>query len=282
MRRKLNPDASYLEIEKEFYKNKGKMVEVKEVPFEVPEKLGAMRVKNGLNLVKPVPKKGIKVGDGEDTSNLPEIKRADGSSRKKDTSNLPEIKRPDNSSRKKVGTVTKSNVPNVILRKPTVYNEKDDEVESSYRLSIKPNLSLSMRTEPVQEKFGGMTLFRRPEPIKMAEGHGDENENNLMNGSAYSGPTKGEAKDFESDLTSGQQDVTNYDGMMFQKPKASVHRSIEETSHAIGPNGMAGIVGDFVDPESRIDLVSKQDDQGKGSQSGKMMNLVLILSVIYC
>ena len=34
MGRKVNPDASYLDIEKAFYKNKGKIVEVEEVPFE--------------------------------------------------------------------------------------------------------------------------------------------------------------------------------------------------------------------------------------------------------
>ena len=265
MGRKVDPDASYMEIEKNFYKNKGKMVEVKEVPFDVPEKLGSTKAKNGLNLVKPEPKKGIKVGGGEDTSNLPEIRK------------------PNCTSTKKVDSAAESNVQNVILRKPTVYNENDGKVESSSRLSIKPNLTLSMRTEPVQEKFSGLTLLTRPEPIKMAEGHGVENENNLMNGSAYNGPTKGEAKDFGSGLTNGQQDaITGYDGLMLRTPKAGVRRSIEETRYVAVSNRMTGIVGDIVDPESRRDLVSKQDERREGSQTGKMMNLFLILSVIYC
>ncbi|KAJ8449278.1 hypothetical protein Cgig2_002410 [Carnegiea gigantea] len=250
MGRKVDPDASYMEIEKNFYKNKGKMVEVKEVPFDVPEKLGSTKAKNGLNLVKPEPKKGIKVGGGEDTSNLPEIRK------------------PSCTSTKKVGSATESNVQNVILRKPTVYNENDGKVESSSRLSTKPNLTLSMRTEPVQEKFCGSTLLKRPEPIKMAEGHGVENENNLMNGSAYNGPTKGEAKDFESGLTNGQQDaITGFDGSMLRKPKAGVRRSIEGTRYVAVSNRMAGIVGDIVDPESRRDLVSTQDEQREGSHT---------------
>lgn len=251
MGRKLDPDASYMEIEKNFYKNKGKMVEVKEVPFDVPAKLGSTKAKNGLNLVKPVPNKGIKVGGGEDTSNLPEIKK------------------PNYTSTKKVGGASKSDVSNVILRKPTVYNENDGKVESLSRLSIKPNLTLSMRTEPVQEKFSGLALSKRPEPIKMAEGHGVENENNLMNGLAYNGPTKGEAKGFESGLTNGQQDaITGYDGLMLRKPKAGVRRSIEETRYVAVSNRMAGIVGDIFDPESRRDLVSKQDEQREGPQTG--------------
>lgn len=250
--RKANPDASFIEIEKNFHKNKGKLVEVKEVPFDVPGKLGSVKAKDGLKLVKPVPKKGIKVGDGENRSKLPEINR------------------PNDSIRNKVDNVTRSSVPNVILRKPSVYNEKDDEMDSSTRLRIQPNLSLSMRTEPVKEKFSGMTLLKRPEPTKMAEDHGDENENNLMTASAYSGLSNGASNDFESDLTNGRLDAMNSsDGMtLSQKPKAIMHKDIEGTGDAVVSNGTAGMEGNFVEPEYQRDLISKQDEQWKGSQTG--------------
>ncbi|KAL2902490.1 hypothetical protein RDABS01_027572 [Bienertia sinuspersici] len=168
MGRKANPDASYMEIEKNFYKNKGKIVEVKEVPFDVPEKWGSKKVTKGLNLVKPVPTKGIKVGGGGEHN-----------------TKLPDIKRPNELIRNKTSNGTKSNVPNVILRKPSVYDEKDDEMRNSSRLNIKPNLSLSMRTEPVRDQFSGMTLLKKPELSEEKKEEGT-NESESVDGSMHS------------------------------------------------------------------------------------------------
>ncbi|XP_027341372.1 uncharacterized protein LOC113854539 isoform X2 [Abrus precatorius] len=142
MGRKANPNASYLDIEKAFYK-KGKIVEVEEVPFE-GSKGGKLSGKlDGLNLARPVPVKGVKF-------------KAD------DNKPVVEIKKPVRTD-KMVGDVRKTSVPNVILRKPTVYKEDDDEDKSS-RLRIRPNLSLKMRDEQVKDKFSDMTLLRKPEP----------------------------------------------------------------------------------------------------------------------
>lgn len=254
MGRKVNPDASYIEIEKNYYKNKGKLVEVKEVPFDVPEKRGSVKASNGLKLVKPVPNKGIKVGGGEDNSKLPDIKR------------------PSELIRNKVASVTKSNVPNVILRKPSVFSEKDDEVDSSSRLRIKPNLSLSMRTESVQEKFSAMTLLKKPEPVNMDADHGGVSENSLTYGSVYSKPTNGASEAFGGNLVNGGQSsmLSSVELTLSEKPKAIPHQNGDGKGSSFGSNRMAGMPGNCNDgfPESKSILISKQDPLGEGSQTG--------------
>ncbi|GMJ00335.1 S1 domain-containing RBP [Hibiscus trionum] len=144
MGRKANPEASYIEIEKAFYKNKGKLVEIEEVPFDV-EKKSPTTSSDGLNLVRPVPKKGVKF----ETDTKPPVS---------------EIKRPTLSGGKAMDSVRKSMVPNVILRKPIVVNEDDVEDRPS-RFRMKSNLSLRMRNEKANEHFTDMTLFRKPEPV---------------------------------------------------------------------------------------------------------------------
>lgn len=142
MGKKANPDSSYLEIEKNFHKKKGKLVEIKEVPFDGSKESSSL---DGLNLVRPVPKKGF-------------TSKADDK--------LPEMKKPSQRVRKAVGSSTKGSVPNVILRKPTVFNE-DGVGEKPSRLRIKPNLSLKMGNVQVKDKFSDMTLLRKPEPVSV-------------------------------------------------------------------------------------------------------------------
>ncbi|KAK9020911.1 hypothetical protein V6N11_010923 [Hibiscus sabdariffa] len=144
MGRKANPEASYIEIEKAFYKNKGKLVEIEEVPFDV-EKKSPTTSSDGLNLVRPVPKKGVKF----QTDTKPPVS---------------EIKRPTLSGGKAMDSARKSTVPNVILRKPAVVNEDDVEDRPS-RFRMKSNLSLRMRNEKANELFTDMTLLRKPEPV---------------------------------------------------------------------------------------------------------------------
>lgn len=143
MGRKVNPEASYLEIEKQFYKNKGKMPEINEVPFDVSdEKKPSSSSSDGLNLVRPVPKKGVKSQDS-------------------DRPLEPQIKKPSPSVKRAIDR-SKSSIPNVILRKPTMVNA-DDVEDMPSRLRMKPNLSLKMKNEQAKEKFSDMTLLRRPE-----------------------------------------------------------------------------------------------------------------------
>ncbi|KAL4602777.1 hypothetical protein ACB092_10G078100 [Castanea dentata] len=142
MGRKANPDASYLEIEKKFYKKKGKLVEIKEVPFDGSKEVRTSSSLDGLDLVRTVPKKGFAF--------------------KADDKPM-EIKKPSKPVGKAVGS-NKSSIPNVILRKPTVFNE-DDVGEKPSRLRIKPNLSLKMGNGQVKDRFSDMTLLRKPEPV---------------------------------------------------------------------------------------------------------------------
>lgn len=142
MGRKANPEASYLDIEKSFYKNKGKLIAVGEVPFEGSKRKSSSSL-DDLGLVRPVPVKGTKFKSDDNKASL-EIKK-----RTKPAS--------------KTVNVTKSSMPNVILRKPTVHNEDGNEDISS-KLRIKPNLSLKMWNGQSKDKFSDMTLLRKPEP----------------------------------------------------------------------------------------------------------------------
>ncbi|CAL5214765.1 unnamed protein product [Lathyrus oleraceus] len=133
MGRKTNPDASYLDIEKSFYKRKkGKVVEIEELPFEVERPWA-----------KTSPPK-------------PQLEPVDKNV-------AMEIKKPSLPP-SKLGNVRRSSVPKAILRKPSLFKkeedgEKDEEEDVSSRLVLKPNLSLSGQ---VKEKFSDMTLLRKP------------------------------------------------------------------------------------------------------------------------
>ncbi|GAU19478.1 hypothetical protein TSUD_77220, partial [Trifolium subterraneum] len=115
---------------------KGKVVEIEELPFDVERpwaKKNSPPKEQGLQF-KPDDDDNVAMG----------------------------IKKP-NQTESKGGNVRKSNVPNVILRKPSLYNEDEDEVEDmSSRLRIKPNLSLKRQSGQVKDKFSDMTLLRKP------------------------------------------------------------------------------------------------------------------------
>ncbi|KAG2677336.1 hypothetical protein I3760_12G092500 [Carya illinoinensis] len=144
MGRKANPDASYLEIEKNFYKRKGKLVEIKEVPFDGSKEVQPSSSLDGLNLVRPVPKKGFTLKADDEP---------------------PKIKKPNQAVGKAAGK-TKGSVPNVILRKPNLFNN-DDGGEKPSKLRNKPNLSLKMGNGRAKDTFSDMTLLRKPEPVSV-------------------------------------------------------------------------------------------------------------------
>ncbi|KAB5564479.1 hypothetical protein DKX38_004533 [Salix brachista] len=165
MARKENPDVSFLEVEKSFYKNKGKAVEIKEVPFDVSMKKKPPNVLDGLNLVRPVPKEGFKFQE-EDKPESPKIKKSD----------QPVGKAMNNAKR---------GVPNVILRKPSLYVEDDVEVRPSRnRVNILPNLTLKMGNDQNKEKFSDMTLLRKPRPMSVDE---KQDSGNLRTGVNHDG-----------------------------------------------------------------------------------------------
>ncbi|KAG5058552.1 hypothetical protein JHK86_013548 [Glycine max] len=139
MGRKVNPDASYLDIEKAFYKNKGKIVEVEQVPFEGSKGGRSSRKLDDQGLVRPVPAKGMEFKSDDSKPAL-------------------EIKKPVRAENK-VGSVRKSIVPNVILRKPAVLKDDGDGDTLTSRLRMRPK----MQDEQVKDTFSDMTLLRKPE-----------------------------------------------------------------------------------------------------------------------
>lgn len=226
MGKRSNPDMSYLEIEESFRKNKGKVLsdDIEEVPFDVSTKRDSLNSKNGLNLVRPVPKKGFEFDvDDKESIETNEMKRSKQISRpvENSKSSVPNvILRKPTVSEEDTGSVktssfrvkpnltqesidtkemkpskqisepvesSKSSVPNVILRKPTVYSEEDTGSVRPSRFRMKPNITLNMRKEPLNMKFSDMTLLKKPEPIRTSA---SENEKN-----GHSSDAKSEACD---------------------------------------------------------------------------------------
>uniref|UniRef100_A0A1J3FKL9 30S ribosomal protein S1 n=1 Tax=Noccaea caerulescens TaxID=107243 RepID=A0A1J3FKL9_NOCCA len=149
--RKVNPDASFVEVEKSFYKNKGKIPDIESIPLDwsKEEKKKKSSSLDGLNLVKPVPRNGVKF----ETSETPVMKKPN-----------PELKKPLEAAQ--VAAPPKRTLPNVILRKPSSYYVNNDDDDES-KLRLKPNLTLKMRNERENERFSDMTLLRKPEPVKV-------------------------------------------------------------------------------------------------------------------
>lgn len=245
MHRKVDPDASYLEIEKNFYRNKGKIVEIKEVPFDAPRKGQSGNATNGLNLVRPVPKEGFAVGRGDDPAS-------------------PEKKQPGASVGNEMRNGHKSSVPNVILRKPSMYGENDDNVENSSRIQIRPNLSLKMRTEPVKEKFDGMTLLKKPEPASSSKNDEEKQDNSTNVEAKDLGVDKNKFMDtgdqnensFEESSTNGVEQASGTSGTitMLKKPIQITQKN--------GDDGR--VTGTHLEglPESGSDFESVQEDLG--------------------
>lgn len=157
MGRKLNPDLSYLEIEKLMERKKGKALDedIEEVPFDVSDEKKTTKSTRGLNLVRPVPKKGTKF-EANDKSVEPEAKNS-----------MPPVKKPTQKSR--------SSVPDVILRKPSSYYVDDGENGKYSMLRMKPNLSLKMGKETQKDRFSDITLLKKPEPMTDEPKLGKEN-----------------------------------------------------------------------------------------------------------
>ncbi|XP_027774776.1 uncharacterized protein LOC107028503 isoform X2 [Solanum pennellii] len=150
--RKTNPETSYLEIEESFEQKKGKTSgEIVEVPFDASKQKKSLNSSNGLNLVRPVPKKGVKFEVDEKQPKTEGYKQSQPISR-------PEVSR-------------KSSVPNVILRKPSLYSEEDE----SSKFKIKPNLTLKMGRELKPEKFSDVTLLKKPEPMRISSDDSEKN-----------------------------------------------------------------------------------------------------------
>ncbi|KFK43542.1 hypothetical protein AALP_AA1G140400 [Arabis alpina] len=175
--RKVNPDASFVEVEKSFYKNKGKIADIEMIPLDwSKEEKKKPTSLDGLNLVKPVPKSGVKF----ETSEKPVMKKPN-----------PVLKKPlglENAA--PVASSPKRTLPNVILRKPSSYYVNNDDDEES-KLRLKRNLTLKLKNERENERFSDMTLLRKPEPVvveaeEASSGDGLTMEEGEQEGGVYS------------------------------------------------------------------------------------------------
>lgn len=196
MGRKLNPDMSYLEIEKLLEKKKGKRLDedIEEIPFDVSDGRKLENSVQGLNLVRPVPKKGTKFEAAD--------KPVDSQAKNPN----PPVTKPTKG--------TKSSVPDVILRKPSSYYVNDAEGGNSSLLSLKPNLSLKMGKESQKDRFSDITLLKKPEPM-MAESKSEE-------GNGHSDGNEGIKNKIGDETSFAKSDSA----MLLQKPK--VHNFNEE------------------------------------------------------
>ncbi|KAL7160163.1 hypothetical protein ABFS83_01G075800 [Erythranthe nasuta] len=244
MGKKLYPDMSNMEIEKLLEKKKGNWIqEIEEVPFD----FGPSDKKNptkesvpGLNLVRPVLKKGTKFEESikpveEDAKKNPtppinlseETKPAKplqglnlvrpvlNKGTKFQTSNKPVEEKARNSTAQSITEAakeTKTSVPNVILRKPSLFNDDDDGKYSMF--GMKPNLTLKMGKVANRERFSDMTLLKKPEPRTVSEEPSDgkdvinddvEGDKSLENGATLLQKPKLTKK---LDLYEGKEDST--------------------------------------------------------------------------
>ncbi|KAI3974342.1 hypothetical protein MKX01_031011 [Papaver californicum] len=159
--KKSNPEISYLEIEKSFSRNKkvdDEIVQIVNLPFD---KKSNSSVSN-LNLVRPVPKKGVKFEQDivNDNKLNPLLERR----RKKVVENF----------MTETSSSNVSDIPNVMLRKPTTSQEDTFDNAKGLRMKVKPNL----------DNFS--ELLRKPEAA-VVNTTDDDNEHEKKNSADLTG-----------------------------------------------------------------------------------------------
>ncbi|KAL7123082.1 hypothetical protein ACP275_01G083800 [Erythranthe tilingii] len=270
MGKKLYPDMSNMEIEKLLEKKKGNWIqEIEEVPFD----FGPSDKKNptkesvpGLNLVRPVLKKGTKFEESskpveEDAKKIPtppinlsdETKPAKplpelnlvrpvlNKGTKFQTSNKPVEEKAGNSTAQSItedAKETKTSVPNVILRKPSLFNDDDDGKYSMF--GMKPNLTLKMGKVANRERFSDMTLLKKPEPRTASEEPSDGKDviNDEVGGdkSLENGATLLQKPELTKKLE-GKEDLTKEPTVESSSSDISTSDNLDQSKDA-GENGI--------------------------------------------
>ncbi|CAL9214753.1 unnamed protein product [Arabidopsis halleri] len=240
--RKVNPEASFVEIEKSFYKNKGKIPEVEEIPLDWSndKKKKSTSSLDGLKLVKPVPKDGVKF-------EKPVMKKPS-----------PVLKKPLVEAAAPVAAPKVQRLPNVILRKPSsFYTSNNDADDEESKLRLKPNLTLKMRNERENERFSDMTLLRKPEPVSV--------------------DAKEEDKPLSDDLTmeeGEQEDGTYSQYTLLEKPEARLEPvNVEEEVGDSGAVESSEIENNSIQkPEARPEPENVEKEVGDSVQSSEIEN----------
>ncbi|CAN0841351.1 hypothetical protein LINGRAHAP2_LOCUS3243 [Linum grandiflorum] len=273
--KKLYPDASYLEVEKEFRRNKGKMEEIVELPFDVSsrtkQKSPSPSSSDGLNLNRPVLKQGMKFKE--------EVRRPGKMPVMKKPGKAPVMKKP---SLPVVGDSRSSSVersvPDVILRKPTVFgvdddDDKEDEGLKSGVKMIEPSLMMKMRSERNNVRVTDMSLLRKPETVSVEK----EQESPANLDATVNDPTllrKPETMNIEKK----QESPANVDGevndmTLLKKPENMIVEEQQESPAIVDGTVNGGdrlVMGGEVKPESSANV----DDKVNGGDGSAMGNEV--------
>lgn len=169
MGRKSNPDISYLDLEKSFNKNKGRINDdTIAVPLHGSEEVEQSSTSNNfssynknktsgkdLNLVRPIMKKGTKSEEPNYEPVIVTDTKSNQLSRKIDA---------------------EGSISNVTLRKPSIMQSNDIETQKSSKLELKPILFLKMRkrlnenvndTLAQKDNISDVTLLKKPEPLRL-------------------------------------------------------------------------------------------------------------------
>ncbi|KAK9072922.1 hypothetical protein SSX86_009358 [Deinandra increscens subsp. villosa] len=232
--RKTNPEMSYLEIEK-LYNKKGLKAfsNTEEVPFDVSD----VRKKpkdslDGLNLNRPIPKKGVKFETNDSSNGLNLTRPIPQKGVKFETNDkpvAPKVKRPNQPLAKAPSNLMPS-VPNVELRKPTTFADDEDLTPMRPR----PYLSFEVNKEEENDRFTDMTMVRKPAPFLQKE--------------------ETEVVDNDSEIQSGSEIQTNVS--LLQKPGIVVNEDFSDQ------NESSSEIDEMKDNSKSVDLAFEMEKRG--------------------
>ncbi|WOK94859.1 hypothetical protein Cni_G03564 [Canna indica] len=179
MARKSNPDVSYLDVEKAFRKNKGKLddyminipsdVKMEDMPSaplkkdNTSDQKVAQNVMDGkINLSRPMMNRGIEAMRSTEKSIMIQTQKS-----------------------QIVGNIVDKNVPNVSLRKPSI--TQDDDIEMNSKFKTKPNILFQMRKKS-SEDLCNVPLLKKPEVAQISL---DSEQETVTSGDSFqSSPTE--------------------------------------------------------------------------------------------
>ncbi|XP_010934713.1 uncharacterized protein [Elaeis guineensis] len=235
MARKANPGVSYLDVEKSFKKNKGKLddyminvpsdMTVEGQPSGSPNRTYLLSQKGAnnmpqdgmLNLSRPLMNKVIKATRPDEKPAVTE-------------------KQPNHFSG---DSVQKSS--NIALRKPTVFQDDDAEIDS--KLKIKPNLFLKMK-KGLSEYSSNVTLLKKPEVLKTPLN--SDQENAPSDGSIQSHSSEIRAPD--NDVKLLKPDKIPYDNMTMTKDVETSEGCQQNNFDISSTIGIMAVENDGIEP----------------------------------
>lgn len=262
MARKLDPDVSYLDVEKSFYKNKGKMGDY---TLNIPSDVIVEELRPPKNPETSYQKNPQNVKDSNINLSRPTMSKRPNAMRSSEGS----IHVQTQPNQIRGNTIDTNEAPNISLRKPTVTQDDDFEINSKFK--IKPSVFLKMR-KTSSEDVSNISLLRKPEVGKpnlesiqqkvsvedsfqtsLDEVRGSDSETEISN-----------KEEMSLDDINAINTVTSSDELQLNKSGLLVENNKDE-EHLYGNHGTESIL-------------SKLDDDGvvKGSVIGSLISIVKI------